>query len=1237
MNVSKTQARLVFLKLSLLAGLAVELPPTFSKARADSGDRAVQFLKAPDPKKTYQDIGTENPIRRRRVTITRKTHEVDGPSFKKDSIEFDQARKYKIDQKTTELIAQLEDLSKRPGQQSRSGELKMRLAELYFERGQGVAAEESAAWDSQVQAWDKLSEAERATHERPVLKTPKADQLRSRSVKLYRELESKSRGADHGASQMIRRDVVLYFLASTLMDLNLRKEALPFYQELSDRFPQSAHLFSARVNFADLLFESNNFGKAIPLYLLVASGQGATPDDSVDTVKAYALYKLGWCYMNTNAHDKAVMAFQRALEVTRAAKGDRRIVLEREALSDLARAFALASQFDQGEKFFAEQGENGKEALHRFRSEAARMARDNGKLDIAAKFYTLLIEEDPGSQSAREFALEKVQISSKNLDIKVYQETLATFAKDYGKKSDWLSKQSEDKKEAVEDLVALLRREAKNYHRIAQVKDRTENFQQARGFYEVYFKFVPNPNAETPEHLHEMNFYFGELLFKLNDYAAAAEAYKKAGAGQYSATAAFARILSLKKAALANNDLVKDLTAAIDGFVAQYPDDKRSGELLYSSAQESFKTGSNEESIATLTKVVDRFSGSHEGVEAAERILFIYEKKNDIDGGIRAGEGFLANSKLVSAGGDQFSGRLKSYVDRSSFKKIEAMSSSNDIDAGAKAQAYLNFAMSSKGELKEKSLNNALVFAKQAKNAELARTASDALVKEFPNSSFATGVYAESAQDAAGEGRWAEAIRAYEAFIKGYKGPRSGLEPVLWNRLFLKAQLEDAFFQELIPSKDVSQDVVELAQGYLKEFPSSKNRAGLLEMLSLRKGATAKDVVALRRLPALSSEEKQLFAESEIVLQVRASQNLAKVAQSRLPANATGLLKHAVAVANFRLIQPRFESYSKQKLNYKMNSFAKSLKEKISGLEKLEKSYLAVVGLGDGEVALESLERLSSLYRTLADDIDKAPAPKEELKAFSKPLFDKGVGFLKTCLEKASEYKIGGAGLAACRTASSAVNADFAGLTDEAIPDAMWLPANREGLRPVLVVATEALRKGNLGEVVLATKLVAEGKTPASAFELSTIEVLLGLVAHRHASIDDAVRHFRKATESDNPSLRAAAFKNLAVTYVHVSDFAQAVDAAKALKLGDAESALLLGLSHAGLSEFKDAVAAYDAGLEKSPNHPALLLDRALALAALAQYGEAAKSVQRYIEVATPPESHFSRALFRKWKDKPHG
>jgi hypothetical protein len=1247
------------------------------EARAQSGwqvDSQATAEERAAPAKNESGVQPEKALERRRVVITRRTTEKKAPQVFREELEWEKARSIRLDQKTQELIEQLENLAKRPGQEKREGEIKMRLAELYFDRALATSVRESEAWEKDLRQWEVLPDAEKARRPRPPLRTPKADEFRKRALQLYAELERNSRGGDRGRSRMIQRDEVLFYLGSTLVDLGRGKEAAPYLEEMVGSYPSSGRLFGARLRLADLYFESGQFAKAVPHYLRLATGEGAPTDGQ--HLKAYSLYKLGWCYLNLGESGKAVLAFRRTLDASRENPSERRVVFEREALNDLTRAFALAGQWDEGENFFKGiDTEEGQRLLRDFRVTAAETARDNGNLPAADKLYGRLLENYGRDPQARDWALERAQLSLKSGRPAAYAAALEKVAKDYGPGSSWLSDQSfseAEKNLVAEESSALLRREAKARHNAAQRRNKIELYRDAEPFYAAYFRIVPEPVGDAPENVHEMRFYHGELLYRLGRFDEAGKAYAAAGDGKYGPVAAYNRILSLREAARKNKGLSAELVKATEDFVDRYPKDDRANELLYSSAEQAFQGGDAEASLDTLRRVVERTPDKQTGVEAAERILFIHEKNKSLDAALTDSEAFASNAQLMKTGGPKFAARVKDYRDRARFKKIEEMPDATSDEQVAKARAFKAASAGFSGELREKALNNASVFAEKGGDANVRRSAREALLKDFPNSGFVQDVYGERAAQAAREGRWSDALANYRLFLKNADKPAApaakgkkpvadaGVENATWNMLYIRAHLDGFWPARAFPDRDIPKDLVSDLRSFLDRFPNARARPDAITVLALRKGATAADVNALKKLPKLTVDERATLEEGEVLATARdGSVKDVEALVKRFPpakAQSSLILKDALGQAAFRSVEARYQAYARGKLDSSPSRFAKSLQARVSDVEKLESDYLRAVSYGNGSVALQSLERLARLFNQLASEIDRAgtkPEEKEALAQYSKPLRDKSVGFLRSCFEKAVEYKIGGAGLAACRSAAKEYDPSLLTVTDEILADPRWVPQIPAGSepRPLVRTARSAFAAGRMGEFLLAESIATgdaqksgagDAQEPLRDLERAELENLKGLFNVRFGRLEAATRIFRAASDvgaaaqsgnaAELASVRTAALKNLAGLYVSVGDFNLALDTLSTLVETDPDVAWMKGTALRGTGKPAEAVQAYSRGLLKTGNNPTLLFNMALAQGAAGDTAGAATTMQKYVELETPSGSHPSRALLKTWK-----
>jgi Tfp pilus assembly protein PilF len=1116
----------------------------------------------------------------------------------------------------------------------------MRLAELYFDQAQGEAAVEAAEWESAVERFEQgLRDGKVTTQKRPTLKTPRADAVRRRALKLYAELEQASRGRDQGRSRQIDRSELLYFYGRTLADLGRRKEAIRFLNEHVRGAKSGPRLASARLSLADLLFDDRRFREAIPHYLETAAGRGMDRENAIN-LKPYALYKLAWCYTNTDQFDKAVLALLRTIDASSESKSERRVAFETEARRDLVRAFVLAGQTAQGEDFFVKF--NDKELLSSFRLLAADQFRDRRQFPEAKLWYQKLIDESPKSPQARAWGLEILEISLKSDSLPNQVKALETFVERFGPDSDWFDDQdigAEEKELLITETATLLRRDAKTRHRAGQLRKNLSLFREARPFYELYFRWVPKKVNDLESRVHEMRFFYAELLFRLQDWNAAAQAYADVGVGRYQAEAGYARIVSLKEASRNDSGRRDEFVEAVESFVAAQPQDPRAADLLYTSAEEAFRSGSKDSSRAALEQIIEKTPSSPRAREAAERVLFLLEKERNWDGVQAAIRNFRGNPALLKSAGADFDRSLNTLFDRATFKKIEAMPEQSESEKLAKSEAFESFAKTQRGELQEKALNNALVYARLGNNPEKVQSLGEQFLKEFPKSKATVGVRLERAQALVRDGRFREALSLFNELNSqpGNLLPDQK-QAVAWNSLLIGAHLQDLVVFRLELASVASRDWLNSAARFLKEFPRSPNRPLLLKSLVFRRGVSVQELQSYQRLPQLTAEEKSLLQNAAWVRQWRSSGQVPELLRLRDsdprtkdPLVAELRSRTALAKAEGERLQ-----FVRARLDYNPQRFGASLQKRVAHLDALETQYERIVSWGYGPTVLLSLERLADLYRTLARSIDAAPAAKEELAVFSDPLEQKALRFLRRCVDQGREYKMASIALSKCQSSGAQMEASLWAFTHEIFEQPRWIPrlTNESDLHPLVSTMLRAVRTGQWGELTLAESLLADPQEKISLNRLNqgVRDLTLGLAEWRLNQGEAAARFFRKALGSGENLVEFSSAKNLAALYILVGDYEQVPDLLSEAVSQDPESALLVAMAQKGLDQTAQAIETYRQGLSRAPQSSPLLFNTALALASNRETREAVKLMTRYIEIENPAPSHLSRQLLAQWR-----
>jgi len=1175
-------------------------------------------------------------IERSRVVI-RRTFEKGEPSIRRESISFDAALRQKRLEKTQALISQLEGLVSREGQSSRRGELQMRLAELYFERARDVASAESESWRKAVEKWEALAPADREKNKRPVLSTPQADKHRKQSLNLYSDLELRSRGSDKGRAQLIQRDEVLFYLGMTLVDLGQGKRAEPHLEELLGTYSSSPRSFAARLQLADLYFDRGAFKNALALYLKLASSE-ASPELSKQ-VRPYVFYKLAWSYFNTGAYDKAVLAYKRTVEL---ADGSDGLSFKNEAERDLSRTFALAGQYDEGLEYFQQNDELRREHLRN----SADLASSRGQTKLALGFYDRLIQDDPKASEARDFAIARIDIVRRAVNPRQLAAQMGAFIKDYGADSSWVSaRDSDEKSEAVEAAVGLVRREAKSLHKTAQRSGKREHFAAAEPFYAVYFDNVPEPNADTPENVHEMRFYYAELLYRMKNFEEAQKQYAQVGKGKYGPTASYNRILSLKEIAGKDKERARDLLDATEAFIKEFPEDKRGSDLLYASAYEAYSSGEKNSSKETLLSVVERYPKSEAGLKSAERYLFLLEEQGDLDKALEESEVLSKNADLMSAHSKTLAPKVRDFQQRVNFKRVEKMSASDASESGRKAEAFLALVPSLTPELQEKALNNATVFAGKSGDEELKKRAGAELLRKFPQSTYSRSLYVQQGEELARKGDWRKALATYDTYLnlsaKDKTAKPEDVELALWNKIFVQSHLEDQV--GVTRARAASKPLVTAYDTFIKNHPRSKFRLEVLSFAAFHPGVTENNLAAWSRLPGLSADEQGLLGEARLArtLRTTAPRGRAAVLKSWPSAKAKVLdweLRRVLANWAFEALDADFSAYQRQRLNFQGAAFARTLGQKKKSLEDLERKYLNTVAYGDGDVALKSLVRVANANRDFAIELSKAPVPKEDLAAFVKPFEDKHRDLLEQCLVKAVDFKIAGAGLGECRDQLRPLNPSRVPLRYETLLSPGFIQAPSDAaVSPLWNLAERAFRDNREGEFLLALK-VARGEIAASRLPRAWAEHLKNLESlhfWRLGAAEASVKGFRETLESDGSEfrdLRRTAAMNLAAIYNQLGDYAEAESLMEGLSETSGEAAMIAGVALLGRSKTKEAAKLFDDAFSEFKQRRDLLMHAGLAWKAAGDESKAIDRMKKYVELEAPSSRDVSRQLLKTWR-----
>ncbi|MCB9555094.1 MAG: tetratricopeptide repeat protein [Deltaproteobacteria bacterium] len=335
-----------------------------------------------------------------------------------------------------------------------------------------------------------------------------------------------------------RMDEVLFNLAAMLNEVERRDKAREVFGRLIRNYPQSKYIPDALLSFAEYYFNQGEVEKALSLYERV----GRYPDSPI---YGYSVYKQGWCWLNLKNQRRALELFVKVIKNADRWAGTKRgkIILVKEAKKDAVRAYSHVGTPADAWRFFKRIGGNyAMTMLERL----ADTYYDQGKFDPSVQIFKELIRLNPKSKSlcSWQYNIVKSTLSGKDKRQQVVE--VKRLASVYSLLKTRPDMRKTALAECENNASGLLRELATTWHREAQKTQNADTYALAQYLYREYLDHFPKARDA-----YVMSFYYAELLFKLEKWQQAADAYThvvKMQPGKYLKEAAYAAVISWKNA-----------------------------------------------------------------------------------------------------------------------------------------------------------------------------------------------------------------------------------------------------------------------------------------------------------------------------------------------------------------------------------------------------------------------------------------------------------------------------------------------------------------------------------------------------------------------------------------------------------------------------------------------------------------------------------------------------------------
>ncbi|MFO0726779.1 MAG: tetratricopeptide repeat protein [Myxococcota bacterium] len=690
-----------------------------------------------------------------------------------DKKDFD--RSQQADKKRDEAIEELKKLiPKAPT--DRKAEMIFRLAELYWQKSKYNYGMEMQAYEKAYQSWSDSG----SKKGEPVAKdfTRESELIKQNALKLYEKVLQEF-------PTYQRNDEVLFYLGYNEYEAGNKEQAVQHYWALIKQFPESRLVPDAYLQLGEHFFGANDVAKARKAYERALA-------TTVPRVKSYALYKLSWCDYNVQEYAEGIKKLKQVISTSEGGKDKESLQLKSEALGDLSRFFSYVDETETAFAYFKEKG--GEDIAIRYTARLAELFHDQGKWDLEITTYRLLNNKYPMYAKAPAYQSNIVTAYSKLNDKESVRKEVERLVDLYRPGTPWYREQERKNDKATLEFAfdlteSNLRELVTEYHRDAQKRKDVPTYQLARDIYKKYLDVF----TET-ESAYQMRFFYGEVLWALKEWRAAADVYDavaklKPPAGvkdNYTRTSAFNAILAWEKIVaegekgnlnaaekidekkkkgevdktvthvkVANLDASKSykeepvpenelkLSAACDlYFSIADPKDDDLPAIKFKAAFIYYQHNHFVEAAKRYAEVIERWPGGDLSHKAANLVLDSLNVQQQWDALEKYARGFKANKPLV--GGDKkFAEELQGLIEGSSFKGIliadeAAKKLSGEEQTAALATVATRFRGFQKefadSQYSDKAVYNSLIIYQKANQLDNAMEMAELLIDKYKKS-----------------------------------------------------------------------------------------------------------------------------------------------------------------------------------------------------------------------------------------------------------------------------------------------------------------------------------------------------------------------------------------------------------------------------------------------------------------------------------------------------------------------
>lgn len=671
--------------ISLLVGILAN--PVYAQSeqkRKQMGNLTLQKLKSNIPPSAAE---TPKRVQSRNVGLIKP------PSSRAFVVYDDDPRKAEYNRLVDEEIKRLYKLSSQYKRSRSRGEIWLRLGERYVEKAQIIDFKLQDEYDKKLKAYNEKKIKRKPT---PPNRRAVRD-FHSKAITLY-EWFIRDFPNDKKVPQ------ALYFLGYNNFEIGNVQKGEDYYLQLTRRYPNSAYVAESHFALAEYYFEKEEWKRALPEYLKVVQKRN-------NRLFSFALYKAAWCHYRLGDYKTALSTLVEVIKISRgstqeeAVEGTRaldKIRLAKEAVGDFVSFYEQTGRYKQAYDDFMDISRSEGRTLSMLEQLAYRYSYA-GNLTASTYLFKQLMALKPEDPKAAKYQYQVVQDYNSTGRVKEFRKELSLWLDQYGSSSAWAEANKGNPqvlKENFDLQESTMRNSTLTLHQQA-LNARTDYSKKlAAGSYKMYLAYFKGSANYS-----EMQFFYGELLYDLQEYNLAAQQYETVAMGdpkgKYFEKAVTNNVLAREKSLPSNKQMearqqqlknkleqiplsaeVKAFERAALLYLKNFPKGEKSLEIKQRLGMIYYAHNLFDDSIKIMREIVKDRPRSQDAIVAAEIIVDIHRLRNDLDKYQEDGKEFLANPTIASS---KFGRDLRTNLQKAKFLVADSYSKKGNNLKAAKA------------------------------------------------------------------------------------------------------------------------------------------------------------------------------------------------------------------------------------------------------------------------------------------------------------------------------------------------------------------------------------------------------------------------------------------------------------------------------------------------------------------------------------------------------------------------